>query len=601
MIYIIMLKTSVSILLILLVFPLHSAGRPATYLRAVKRVIAVGDIHGDFSVFIDVLRGAKLVNKQGKWIGGKSVLVQVGDQLDRGDDDKKILDYLKGLEGEAKKAGGAVYALLGNHEAMNVELDFRYITPKSFKDFDHFYDPNNSSRTVEALPRAQRGRATAFQPGGEYARYLSTHNSVLVIGVTGFVHGGVNEKNALYGIDKINFEMSQWMKGKRQVPFHYVAGDGPLWNRDYSDGPVNCEKLEKTLEILKINRLIVAHTIQPKVNSACGGKVWRVDVGLSSYYEREVLKDLYHFQNDKEYLGLGKSSCYHYLTRECHLSEDIAYRREKIAQICHKFPILYKHLVSGALCETHVFVMSKILKSTEQKIDKNKFIESCLHKSKDQISRDILKMLDPVVKPYVEPVGLPIQKDAPPFERPKPREQIKEAKTIYDQINHKTYSFNITLEIQKDINEVKTFLSGKYPKGATSEQLMAELLQHYKKTKIEKETKFRGKRVDPKGNYIPKQMKEEVLKRMGPNCVFVGENGTVCGSSWDIEFDHIDPKAEDGKTVVKNLRPLCRAHNIFVAEQIFGKDFMKEKIRNASIPVQKIEEKYFPKDLFQKE
>lgn len=52
------------------------------------------------------------------------VVVQVGDILDRGEDEIAILSLLRLLDEQAKANGGAVFQVNGNHETMNVEGDF---------------------------------------------------------------------------------------------------------------------------------------------------------------------------------------------------------------------------------------------------------------------------------------------------------------------------------------------------------------------------------------------------------------------------------------------------------------------------------------------
>src|SRR3954454_15567465 len=101
----------------------------------VERVVAVGDVHGDYTDFVSVLRAARLIDDKGKWIGGKAHLVQTGDVVDRGADLRKVLDLLMSLEKQAAKAGGQVHALIGNHEAMNLYGDLRYTTPGEFAAF----------------------------------------------------------------------------------------------------------------------------------------------------------------------------------------------------------------------------------------------------------------------------------------------------------------------------------------------------------------------------------------------------------------------------------------------------------------------------------
>lgn len=56
------------------------------------------------------------------------VLLQVGDILDRGDQELKLLYMLERLQRQAAAAGGALWVLNGNHETMNVGGNFRYAT-----------------------------------------------------------------------------------------------------------------------------------------------------------------------------------------------------------------------------------------------------------------------------------------------------------------------------------------------------------------------------------------------------------------------------------------------------------------------------------------
>src|SRR5690242_4497075 len=91
---------------------------PASY-SGVQRVVAIGDIHGDYEKFLAVLHLCQLTRPEGgqeRWIAGATHLVQTGDVLDRGPDSKKVMDLLMRLETQAQQAGGRVHALIGNHE-----------------------------------------------------------------------------------------------------------------------------------------------------------------------------------------------------------------------------------------------------------------------------------------------------------------------------------------------------------------------------------------------------------------------------------------------------------------------------------------------------
>ena len=51
-------------------------------LPAAERIIAIGDLHGDLDLSIRILKLAKLIDNDFNWIGGNTIVVQIGDQLD---------------------------------------------------------------------------------------------------------------------------------------------------------------------------------------------------------------------------------------------------------------------------------------------------------------------------------------------------------------------------------------------------------------------------------------------------------------------------------------------------------------------------------------
>lgn len=247
-----------------------------------RTVVAFGDVHGDLAAATSALRTAGAIDEDGHWSGGTLQVVQVGDQLDRGDGERAILELFQRLRTEARAAGGAFHPLIGNHETMNVSGDLRYVTPGGYADFADLADPG----LTEVEP-AHRGRVAAFRPGGPYATMLATHDVVLVLEDTVFVHGGVLPEHVAYGLDRINAEVSAWMRGEAPEPTEIIRGESPLWSRHYSDDPDadDCQLLATALAAVPAKRMVVAHTVQEDgINAACGGLVWRVDVGMSKHY-----------------------------------------------------------------------------------------------------------------------------------------------------------------------------------------------------------------------------------------------------------------------------------------------------------------------------
>jgi len=263
---------------------------PSFQLPAAERIVAIGDLHGDVSALRAVLRLAGAIDPRDKWIGKDLVVVQTGDQLDRGDDEPQIIELLTRLESEAQAAGGAVHVLNGNHEVMNVQADFRYVTADGFHDFSGGHPDALHERLSASAAPEQRGRTAAFLPGGELARRLAPQPIVIQIGGNVFVHGGVLEQHVRYGLGHLNQQTSAWMAGapSEPAPQSLTSQRAPIWVRDYSDGtPASdrCAELSRVLTALSAQRMIVGHTVQQQgINSACDGKVWRIDVGLSRFY-----------------------------------------------------------------------------------------------------------------------------------------------------------------------------------------------------------------------------------------------------------------------------------------------------------------------------
>ncbi len=123
---------------------------------AAGRIVAVGDIHGEYQGFVAILREAKVIDAQNRWVGGDTTLVQTGDVLDRGKQVRPVLDLLLALEGQASEHGGKVWVLLGNHEVMNLLRMERDANPEAYADF--------------ADEKSERRRLSAYE---EYLKYRS--------------------------------------------------------------------------------------------------------------------------------------------------------------------------------------------------------------------------------------------------------------------------------------------------------------------------------------------------------------------------------------------------------------------------------------------
>ena len=136
----------------------------------VERVVAFADVHGAYEELTTLLRSAGMVDAALRWSGGKTHLVSLGDLLDRGADSRKVMDLLMRLQGEAVAAGGRLHVVLGNHEAMNVLGDLRYVDPGEFAAYAGEDDPAERAQAKTAFLSRQAGTTEAdferlFPPG----------------------------------------------------------------------------------------------------------------------------------------------------------------------------------------------------------------------------------------------------------------------------------------------------------------------------------------------------------------------------------------------------------------------------------------------------
>lgn len=223
-----------------------------------RRVIAIGDIHGDKDALFRALQLAKLVdsnNNGNTWIGGATTVVQIGDLLNKAESrDKQTLSYIINIEQQARAAGGKLIVTVGDHDLHNA--------PKLWHEIE----------TLKEQPF----------PSWMHAAYVADR--------TLFVHGSLSKTafdNAGGSIDEMNKDAEAWLAGKGPKPKWIGKGDGPIWSRLYSnkasDEHPDCTELSQLLDELSVDRMIVGHTIRREgISSICKERVWRIDVGLST-------------------------------------------------------------------------------------------------------------------------------------------------------------------------------------------------------------------------------------------------------------------------------------------------------------------------------
>ena len=292
--------------------------------RPAQRIIAVGDLHGDFSAWSDVARAAGLVSAKGGWAGGNTIFVQLGDVPDRGPDSLKIIRQLMRLQREAPRKGGRVIALVGNHEAMNMTRDLRYVDPGEYAAFtdrksaarrDKVFADNRASIVAQyraADPKLSDAAARelwlkdkplgwvehelAWRPTGEIGRWVIRNPAVALVSGNLFVHGGIGTEYAKLPLAEINRQVAAALTSRDESETAIINNPlGPLWYRGLVERapgdirPPMEQELSATLTVYGAKRIVVAHTpLLSGIAILHGGTLVRVDSCLSRHYGGQV-------------------------------------------------------------------------------------------------------------------------------------------------------------------------------------------------------------------------------------------------------------------------------------------------------------------------
>jgi hypothetical protein len=262
------------------------------------RIVVVGDVHGAYAPLAAILVTAGVASAEGHWVGGEAHLVQLGDVLDRGPDERRSLDLLMTLDKQAKAAGGDVVMILGNHEIMNMFGDWRYATKEAVADFG-----------------GADARRAALAPDGKYGRWLRKQPAVAEIDGNVFVHGGISREVAKLGVrgirDRVRDELARVDSARaravrlrrvpaeadldallRQKPPELASygswlighGQGPFWFRGYETwaNAQLARELPTILSRLGAKRIFVGHSVQlpASVRVRARGGLLLVDGGM---------------------------------------------------------------------------------------------------------------------------------------------------------------------------------------------------------------------------------------------------------------------------------------------------------------------------------
>ena len=240
-------------------------------------LFVVADTHGEYEILADMLMKHAVIDSALRWKFGRGRLVFLGDVFDRGAHQLEILWLIYELEAQARKAGGGVYFVLGNHETMNLLGDLRYLNPR--------YRETSELLGVDSY-------AALFDAGSVLGQWLRSKPAVLQIGDLLCLHGGISPAlvDGKFTLAEINQRIRAVLNGaeppagedrdRSQLLF---GNDGPLWYRGYFPAEAGgalatAGDVDRIRTHFGVERLLVGHTRVPTITPLYDGRVIAVQV-----------------------------------------------------------------------------------------------------------------------------------------------------------------------------------------------------------------------------------------------------------------------------------------------------------------------------------
>jgi len=234
------------------------------------KIAFISDIHGDYTYMDCILKNLNIIDSDGNWSFNKNHLVIAGDMVDRGSEVSKVLWKIVELSEQARKSGGMIHYLIGNHE--------QYITKGNFSRVD----PVNLYAIQQMMPFKD-----AFSNKTYIGKWLRTRPVVVKIGNTIITHGGISPDTAAknFSLQQINQAMWDYWEDKpvNDAMKETILGQtGITQYRGYSRQNNEIKKatqqqIDTILKTYKASHIIVGHTNVPKIQPLYGGKIYNIN------------------------------------------------------------------------------------------------------------------------------------------------------------------------------------------------------------------------------------------------------------------------------------------------------------------------------------
>jgi hypothetical protein len=250
--------------------------RESSTFENVSRVLAIGDIHGQYKAILAYFKNNNIIDENLNWTWGDGHIILMGDVFDRGNQVTESLWLIYQLDIKARRQGGRVHMLLGNHEVMIMTNDTRYLN-KKYEVFSNYF---------------LRDYAKFFDANSELGHWLRDRNTIIKINDIIYSHAGISPQiyEKKLSIDSINDLLRAYLNDpkipeKGQLTELITNASGPLWYRgfilEFDDNILITQKqVDAILDYYKADLMVIAHTENDEITRLYENKIIAIDVPI---------------------------------------------------------------------------------------------------------------------------------------------------------------------------------------------------------------------------------------------------------------------------------------------------------------------------------
>jgi hypothetical protein len=235
--------------------------------NGVSKIFAIGDLHGNYFHFTQLLKANGVVDDNLNWDWGNGHLVLLGDVFDRGESVTECLWLIYKLESQAEEQGGKVHYILGNHELMILHENNKYYVNKKY---------------IYLCAKNSLDYFDLFGKDYELGKWIRTKNIAVKINDYLFVHGGIPPEFPGMGrtLEKMNDVIHDFINIPLDSidPFLNNLSIQPAWYRGYLEKRDQTSELDEILNFYNVRHIIVGHTTVRKITELHGGRVVAVNL-----------------------------------------------------------------------------------------------------------------------------------------------------------------------------------------------------------------------------------------------------------------------------------------------------------------------------------